>query len=376
MEQTILTASKNYLELDEYLRQNHFKTVLLVCDSSLPLLEISKYFDEAEQRLSVQFIKFQDFEPNPQYESVVEGVKAFHQNHCDSIIAVGGGSAMDVAKCIKLYSNMDPACHYLQQEIVPNTVELLAIPTTAGTGSEATQYAVIYLNGEKQSIANESCIPHTVLFDASALKTLPEYQKKSTMMDALCHGIESYWSVNSTEESQSFSKQAIGMILESKDSYLNNEDSGNESMLKAAYIAGKAINITQTTAGHAMCYKLTSLYGISHGHGAALCVAKLWPYMVQNSLKCIDLRGEGYLNHIFHQISLSMGCPTVERGIQFFCNLLNELKLDAPNAQASDFSLLSRSVNPVRLKNNPVRLDSKAINALYHEILDRKEDSK
>ncbi|MCI8948731.1 MAG: phosphonoacetaldehyde reductase [Lachnospiraceae bacterium] len=369
MEQTILTASKNYPELDRYLQQHHFKTVLVVCDSSLPLLEINQYFDEAGPRLSIQFIKFHHISPNPQYESVVEGVAVFHQNHCDSIIAVGGGSAMDVAKCIKLYSHMDPELNYLQQEIIPNTIELLAVPTTAGTGSEATRYAVIYLNGEKQSITDESCIPNTVLFDASALKTLPEYQRKSTMMDALCHGIESFWSVNSTEESQAFSKKAIRLILENKDSYLRNESSGNEAMLHAAYIAGKAINITQTTAGHAMCYKMTSLYGISHGHGAALCVAELWPYMVQNSSNCIDIRGEGYLNHIFNQIAASMGCASIEEGIQFFRRLLVTMKLDAPIPKHSDYSLLSQSVNPIRLKNNPVRLERKDIDNLYHKIL-------
>ena len=117
--------------------------------------------------------------------------------------------------------------------------------------------------------------------DASALKTLPIYQKKSTMMDALCHSIESYWSVNSTEESNKYSKQAIQTILENKDAYLANKDLGNANMLKAAYLAGKAINITQTTAGHAMSYKLTSLYGIAHGHAVAICISKLWEYMLE-----------------------------------------------------------------------------------------------
>ena len=147
------------------------------------------------------------------------------------------------------------------------------MPTTAGTGSEATRYAVIYFDGEKQSISDYSCIPSAVLMDASVLKTLPIYQKKSTMMDAFCHAIESYWSVNSSEESRQYSRRAIQLIMENKDLYIGNDETGNTQMLKAAHLAGKAINLTQTTAGHAMCYKLTSLYGIAHGHAAALCVS-------------------------------------------------------------------------------------------------------
>ena len=82
----------------------------------------------------------------------------------------------------------------------------------------------------------------------------------------LCHSMESFWSVNSTEESKQYSREAIQLMMKYKNAYLANEAIGNTAMLKAANIAGKAINITQTTAGHAMCYKLTSLYGIAHGH--------------------------------------------------------------------------------------------------------------
>lgn len=111
------------------------------------------------------------------------------------------------------------------------------------------------------------------------------------MLDALCHSMESFWSVNSTEESKQYSREAIQLMMKYKNAYLANEAIGNTAMLKAANIAGKAINITQTTAGHAMCYKLTSLYGIAHGHAAALCNAALWPYMAQH-MENVLIRGE------------------------------------------------------------------------------------
>lgn len=369
IKQVILKASERYEELDNHLKASGAKKIFLVCDSAMPFLRINSYFEKLEDRIGIRVFRFSSFNPNPLYESVVKGVALFHKENCDLIMAVGGGSAMDVAKCIKLYLNMDSEQNYLKQTIVPNHVKLYAVPTTAGTGSEATRYAVIYFDGEKQSVSDDSCIPSTVLMDASVLKTLPEYQKKSTMMDAFCHAIESFWSVNSTKESKELSKRAIQNILSNKDAYLNNEDIGNAGMLDAANLAGKAINITQTTAGHAMCYKLTSLYSIAHGHAAALCVSKVWTYMAAHLDMCIDPRGIEYLENTFMEIADAMGCNTVNDAITKFQSILTELAFPVLNPRKEDYDVLKTSVNPVRLKNSPVTLDSEAIDILYHQIL-------
>lgn len=351
----------SYEELDTYLGEK----VLLVCDSSIKFLKINEYFNGKRN-----IVRFSDFVPNPLYESVVEGVDIFHKEGCDTIVAVGGGSAMDVAKCIKLYSNMNSEENYLKQKIVPNDIPLIAVPTTAGTGSEATRYAVIYYKGEKQSIADESCIPSVVLFDTSVLETLPLYQKKATMMDAMCHSIESFWSVNSTDDSKKYSKEAISLIISNYKEYIAGDNSKNELMLKASHIAGKAINITQTTAGHAMSYKLTSLFKIAHGHAAALCVKGIWPFMVEHTGKCIDTRGEEYLKDTFDEIAEAMGCSCVEEAIEKFRNMVDELELSIPeNVIEEDYEVLKNSVNPVRLKNNPVALSIEDIDAIYHDIL-------
>lgn len=370
MEQNILTATKDYKGLDNFFSQNGYKKIFLVCDSAFKFLNLSKYFENIEERLELKLITFDDFQPNPLYESVVKGVNLFNENNCDCIVAVGGGSTIDVAKCIKLYSNMNPDENYLKQTIVPNNIPFLAVPTTAGTGSEATRYAVIYFNGEKQSVADYSAIPSTILFDTSALKTLPEYQKKSTMLDALCHSIESFWSVNSTDESKQYATKSIQMIFDNVDAYLANEDSGNSNMLQAANYAGKAINITQTTAGHAMCYKLTSLYKIAHGHAASLCVAKLWPFMIANTKKCIDPRGTDYLDDVFNDIAKVMNCNNSMDAVNKYNSLLAKLNLPNPEVtNTSDFDILKKSVNPVRLKNNPVELTENTLDDLYHQIL-------
>ena len=142
-EQKIITADHGYAALDCFIKENNCQSLMLVCDGSIKFLKIKEYFDALSDRLSVRLTVFSDFKPNPLYESVVKGVELFKKNGCGAIIAVGGGSAMDVAKCIKLYSNMNEGENYLRQTIVPNDIPLLAVPTTAGTGSEATRFAVI-----------------------------------------------------------------------------------------------------------------------------------------------------------------------------------------------------------------------------------------
>ena len=123
--------------LSEALKES--KKVFLVCDSSFPFLNIK----EDIEGIALPYTIFDDFTPNPLYEDVCQGIKLFNAKGCDTIIAVGGGSSIDVAKCIKLYCKMSDDRLYLEQEYKDTGVKLIAIPTTAGTGSESTRYAVI-----------------------------------------------------------------------------------------------------------------------------------------------------------------------------------------------------------------------------------------
>ncbi len=368
-QQHIMQASEGFTELDEYFSSIKVDKILLVCGGSIKYLRVNEYFEALALRLGIQVFRFSDFSPNPTYDSVLAGLACYKENACQAIVAVGGGSAMDLAKCIKLFANMDStAGEFINQKIAPNDIPLLAIPTTAGTGSEATRYAVIYYKGEKQSITDESCIPQAVLFDASCLKNLPLYQKKATMLDALCHAIESYWSVHSNDESKIFARQAIEMVLANKDAYLANDDAGNAKMLQAAYLAGKAINITATTAGHAMAYKLTSLYGIAHGHAVALCINVLWPYMLKHMDDCIDQRGKEYLEQVMTQIADIVGGDSAYAGYEVFRDLFSELELEIPEFKDNDIQILSASVNITRLKNHPIALASESIEKLYADM--------
>ena len=342
--------------------------VLLVIDSSFPFLNIK---DEVEG-IKVPYIKFSDFMPNPLYEDVCKGVDLFRRAQCDTILAVGGGSSIDVAKCIKLYCKMSDEKLYLEQEYRDTGVKLIAIPTTAGTGSESTRYAIIYYDGKKQSVTHDSIIPNVAILEPQVLKTLPLYQKKCTMLDALCQGIESWWSVNSTEDSKRHSRIAVETIMQWWRQYIfDYTEEAARHIMTAANEAGQAICITQTTAPHAFSYKITSLYELPHGHAVAVCLKEIWDYMLQHIDDCIDTRGSFYLKEIFTQIAKSMECGSMEEAVSCFRNLLDNLGMNSPitTNRRHDLDILASTVNPIRLRNNPVELNVNSIYSLYDRIV-------
>ena len=257
---------------------------------------------------------------------------------------------------------MDPARCYLEQPYPRRGVPLIAIPTTAGTGSESTRFAVIYFRGVKQSLADETLLPDCAILDGRAVMTLPVYQKKCTMMDAACHAVEAWWSVRSTSESQAHSRAAISLIRKSADGYLAGRKDGLDGMLMAANLAGRAINIAQTTAAHAMSYKLTSLYGIPHGRAAALCLPGVWEHLLNAA--------DEALTDTLDDIARALGALDARDAILVFRDLLARLDLSEPLfATEEEIALLVASVNPVRLKNSPISMTEAAIEAIYRKIL-------
>lgn len=342
------------------------KRILLVHGSSYDTLPIRAFFEGLE---GVTLVHFTDFSPNPELSSCIAGTELLRRTHCDMIAAVGGGSAMDVAKCIRLFADTDLGDGKAVPVPVPRDIPLLAVPTTAGSGSESTRFAVIYLNGEKQSLDAEECLPDAVLLDAALLQTLPDRQRRATMMDALSHAVESLWSVRAAEESMELARAAIRGVYASCEGYLANTTDGNAGMLEAANLAGQAINLTKTTAGHAMCYQLTVRYGLPHGHAAALCNAVLFPHMLAHPELCVHPRGEAHLRDALQQIAEAMGCETPAQAAEKFAATVRKLGLTAPHgASEAEIAELTRLVNPERLGNHPIRLDADTISALYRQI--------
>jgi alcohol dehydrogenase class IV len=362
-------------KLPSILQEVRCQKLFLVIDSSYPFLNIK----DVIEALPVEKVKFSDFKPNPLYEQVCKGIELLKESKCDAILAVGGGSAIDVAKCIKLAvlaedgnAAIIPPLVSQHLPIDGTMIPFIAIPTTAGTGSESTHNAVMYYEGAKQTVTNDGVLPDYAILEPSVLKTLPLYQKKCTMMDALCQGIESWWSINSTDESKVYSKKTVELIMANWKKYIfdNNDEAAAQIMLAANY-GGRAINITATTAAHAFSYKITSMYKLPHGHAVAVGLPVIWKYMIGKFDSCIDSRGMDYLEGIFKDISAAMGCNTPMEAIDVFEQMMKEMELENPVAdnREEELKMLSISVNPVRLKNNPIQINEETAKILYNSIL-------
>lgn len=363
-------------QLPAILKDVGCEKLFLVVDSSYPFLNIK---DAIEALPVKERVMFSDFTPNPLYEQVCNGIELLKSSNCDTILAVGGGSAIDVAKCIKLAvlaeegnAAIIPPLVSQRLPIDGERIPFIAIPTTAGTGSESTHNAVMYYDGAKQTVTNDGVLPDYAVLEPSVLKTLPLYQKKCTMMDALCQGIESWWSVNSTEESKEYSKIAIELIMANWRKYIfENDDEAAAQIMLAANYGGRAINIAQTTAAHAMSYKITSMYKLPHGHAVAVCLPIIWQHMTNHLNEVSDSRGSRYVEKTFYEIAEAMGHDKVRVAIAQFHQMMHDMELGNPKAinKEEELSLLVKSVNPVRLKNNPISLSPETILALYDTIV-------
>lgn len=340
------------------------ETWMLVCDKSFEFLP--QRIRDIYNRHKDNCVVFNDFEPNPKYESVVKGIELFSKSKSCLIVAIGGGSTIDVAKCIKLFSGLDGNELLFKQKpnyVFISNINLIALPTTAGTGSESTKHAVIYYDGVKQSICDSEIIPDAVILDPTALEKLPLLHKKAAMLDALCQACESWWSNGATPKSIEYSKYAISYIVDQWELYIDGEQHAAETILRAANNAGRAINITKTTAAHAMSYKLSSMYKLPHGISVALCFPIVWRHMLK--------KADDRLMKVFNDIALCFHKLDVESAINYFEKMLLKLDIKKPvsDNKDNDVAVLVDSVNPERLSNNPIQFTKEELKEMYEEII-------
>ncbi len=290
--------------------------------------------------LSCDFDVCDQFEVNPKKLQVDEMIAQYQSDDYQIIIAFGGGSAIDFAKLYKHFSRAK--------------LPLIAIPTTAGTGSEATQFAVYYVDGEKQSLDEASVLPEYSILDARLLLKAPAYLKACSAIDAYCQAIESYWAVQSTDESKQYAAKAILLAKDYIVPFVNTQnEEACQKMALASNFAGKAINTSRTTAAHALSYKITSLYGLPHGHAVALSMADLFEANLHcDEQSCQDARGADYVKSTVKQISDLL---KIDNFRAYWNNLLAELGLskDFTHLGITDKESLIQGVNQDRLKNNP-----------------------
>ena len=312
-------------------------------------------------------IRFNQFELNPKLEDVQRGIGIYRDFEPDVVIALGGGTAIDLAKLIGTIAVQKEGLHpHFSRDIAKGIASIevagkpmIAIPTTAGTGSEATHFAVIYVDGEKYSVAHPSMLPAYAVVDATLTESLPKRITAATGLDAFCQAIESIWAVAANEESIGYAEEAARLAFNNLATAVNAPTpEARRAMSRASHLAGKAINITKTTAPHALSYYLTSHYGVPHG----MAVATTLPAMLEFNAgvtheDCADPRGVAAVRERIARVLNVLGTDSVDEACTVIRSLLTQVEcpmlkqIVAPD----DLIALVDSANIQRLSNNPRR---------------------
>ena len=323
-------------------------------------------------------VRFSDFSVNPALPDIEKGIALLRQSLPDMVIAVGGGSVIDMAKCINtLAENEGEPQEYItgKKKVGKKGKPLVAVPTTAGSGSEATHFAVAYIEERKYSLAAPTMLPDYAIVDAAFTYHLPAGITAATGMDALCQSIESYWSVQSTVESQKYAREAVPLIVRHiRDAVHRGNPESRDAMMLAAHLAGKAINISKTTASHAMSYPLTAHFGIAHGHAVALTIGQMFAFnSAVTAADVKDPRGVEYVRKTLTEIIETFKAKDAADATGNIRTLMEDIglqtKLSQLHVTPQDFPLILSHISEERAGNNPRRFDTASARGVLESIL-------
>ncbi len=275
----------------------------------------------------------------------------------DTIVSIGGGSVIDLAKIL----------HHRSTSIRHH----VAVPTTAGTGSEVTPFATYYVNGRKESLADSRILPDRVILDSSLLESLPERIVISCALDAFSHAVESHWSIQSNPESLCYSARALTLLREHWVEVDRAHLMAKEHLAglqKAAYWSGKAIAISQTTLAHALSYGLSAEEGVPHGIAVFLNLPTVTRYNIETHEETAsDPRGLNFMNARLSEIARYLGCRSVAELPVLMDNLIQKFGLRELQ-QSLDGKISKRIATAKffgRSKNNPRKFDEEALREYF-----------
>lgn len=307
---------------------------------------------------------FNRFMPNPSTESAVDAARQARRLGADGVVSVGGGSCCDVAKGAALGApSPGDAEAVLRNDQPPlaDPLPLVAIPTTSGSGSEATGFAALYVGTRKVSIWHPRLTPRCVVLDERLHAAMPRTVAASAGLDALSHALESLWAVGSTDESLAFARAAGPLIAGALAEGMGSVSRlSRQRMMIGAYLAGRAIGVGRTTAAHALAYGLTMHLGLAHGHAVALSVGRVAAWNAEVTAEsCVDPRGTAWVADRCAEAAALLG-TVPERLPGSIENLLRVLGLPSSPVEAGAtheiIRRIAEGVDPIRLSNNPRRL--------------------
>ncbi len=271
-------------ELIALLQEKQIKSVLLVTDKGIRGLGLTETLENQIKSNDIKLAVYDDTVANPTTKNVAEALDMYKSNDCEAIIAFGGGSAMDCAKATgaRVVRPKKPLSKMKGILKVNKKLPLLiAIPTTAGTGSETTLAAVITDSEtrHKYAINDFPLIPEYALLDANLTVGLPKFVTATTGMDALTHAVEAYIGRSTTKQTRDYALRAVKLIFENLETAYTDGTNleARQNMLQAAYLAGLAFTKSYVGYIHAIAHSLGGKYNVAHG----LANAIIMPYVLK-----------------------------------------------------------------------------------------------
>ncbi|NLP48506.1 MAG: phosphonoacetaldehyde reductase [Clostridiales bacterium] len=324
------------------------------------------------KNLGNDFVWLKDIAANPNQSDVLLALEQIDSKRIDVIIAIGGGSALDLAKAVSAFykdgSNnpytVSDITNIIQSKKYPLSggVDIIGIPSTAGTGSELTQWATIWdIDGQaKYSIDHPRLKPVQALIVPELTYTLPADLTLSTGLDAMAQAIEAYWSKHTNPLVQDLAFRAVELVMTNLKQAIENmtDAKAREGLCRASVLAGLAFSQTRTTACHSISYPLTMLHNVPHGLAASITldgVGRLNKRHFENDEKLFELFSTygGIMNWI----------DWVSKGVQI-------MRLSAFGIKQEDIvNIVDRAFTGGRMDNNPVDLSKKDVEDILIQVL-------
>lgn len=348
------------LKIPRFANDRGFRRVLVVAGShSFSASGADQILQSFDNRTEVR--TWQNFSPNPTFDELVDGLDLVWDFRPEVICGIGGGTAMDLAKLLGLFGT--PVDNLLAMingsfELPTTSINTVLAPTTAGSGSEATHFAVIYVNGVKHSIEHESMYASHVFLDPSLVLSSDNRQRATSGLDAICQAIESLWAVRSSEISRKYAKRALSLLLPNIRLFaVEGRSEVASRLLLGAHLSGRAIDETRTTAPHALSYYLTDKFGISHGFAVATTLSA---FMSAHFAASAESDADDEFRRAMEHLLEAFACTDSLSAVKKFESLMEDLrKVTASNFDITqpqvDVAEWLGSVNLARMRNNPIQ---------------------
>lgn len=313
--------------LTDSIRDYDAKNILIVTDKGIKQAELLESIAKSLACDGYQVSVFDDIEPDPGLTTVDNGVEFYKENHSDLIVALGGGSPIDTAKGIRaVVSSGGTIRNYIGMNKVPkqSPIPLVALPTTSGTGSEVTSFAVFsdWDNNVKKTVGSPYLVPDKAIVDPSLTVSVPKSLTAASGMDAMAHAIESFVSNGSQPISDILALKAITIISANLRSAVSNGHNldARSAMSLGSLLAGMAFNSTMLGLTHSVGASLSGRCHVSHGNAISL----LLPYVMDyNKISCLEK---------YRSIAIAMGVKvdtmTLREAAIAACRSVRELVLD------------------------------------------------